>query len=115
MWVPNWAGETLAKIDVHTLKVTYYPLPIHGHPYNTHVDAAHNVWTDVPLGDAIVKLDSKTDQFTVYQLPSRGCGSRHLGLDAARGELWLPCDQSSRVARIQFRAAADIAAQRRAR
>jgi streptogramin lyase/mono/diheme cytochrome c family protein len=111
VWVPNWAGETLAKIDIHTLKVTYYPLPIHGHPYDTHVDAAHNVWTDVPLGDAIVKFDPKTEQWTVYQLPSRGCGSRHLGMDTVRGELWLPCDQSSRVARVQFRSAGEIAAQ----
>ena len=110
VWVPNWAGQTLAKIDIHTLKVTYYPLPIHGHPYNTRVDADHNVWTDVPMADAIAKFDPKTEQWTVYQLPSRGCGSRHLGMDVARGDMWLPCDQSSRVARFQFRTAADIAA-----
>jgi virginiamycin B lyase len=115
VWVPNWGGGTLAKIDIHTLKVRYYPLPVHGHPYNTRVDATHNVWIDVPMADAIVKFEPKTEQWTVYQLPSRGCGSRHLGIDVARSEMWLPCDQSSRVARFQFRTAADIAAQKRER
>ena len=51
------------KIDIHTLKVTYYPLPVHGHPYSVRVDAAHSVWTDVPMADAILKFDPKTEQF----------------------------------------------------
>lgn len=115
VWVPNWAGETLARIDIHTLKVTYYPLPVHGHPYNTRVDNAHNVWTDVPMADVILKFEPKTERWTVYPLPSRGCGSRHLGMDPTRGDMWLPCDQSSRVARFQFRTAADVAAQKRSK
>jgi virginiamycin B lyase len=110
VWVPLWAAEAVAKIDIHTLKVTYYPVPVHGHPYNTRVDAAHNVWTDVPMADAILKFEPKTEGWTVYPLPSHGCGSRHLGMDVKRGEMWLPCDQSSRVARFQFRTAADVAA-----
>jgi streptogramin lyase len=108
VWIPNWADENLAEIDIHTLKVTYHPLPIHGHPYKTAVDKNHNVWADVPLGDAMLKLDHATKRWTIYKLPSHGCGSRHISVDDLRGEVWLPCDQSSKVARFQFRTAEQI-------
>jgi streptogramin lyase len=114
VWVPNWAGQNLAEIDIHTLKVTYHPLPIHGHPYSAAVDKQHNAWAVIPLGDSVVKLDPTTQRWTVYRLPSHGCGSRHFSIDDVRGEVWVPCDQSSRVARFQFRTARQILAQKKA-
>ncbi len=111
VWVPNWGSGVLAGIDIHTRVPTYYPLPVSGHAYSTRVDGRHNVYTDVPNADAIVKLNPLTKRWTVYRLPSHGCGSRHLWWDEARGEAWLPCDQSSRVVRFQFRNAAQVAAQ----
>jgi streptogramin lyase len=114
VWVPNWAGENLAEIDIHTLKVTYHPLPIHGHPYSTAVDKQHYVWADVPLGDSLVRLNPKTGEWTVYRLPSHGCGSRDMSVDNVRSEVWLPCDQSGKVARFQFRTAEQIQAQKTA-
>lgn len=113
VWVPNWAGGTLAGIDIHTRVPTYYPLPVSGHPYSTRVDARHNVYTDVPMADAVVKLDPRTREWTVFRLPSHGCGSRHLWWDDAKSEAWLPCDQSSRVARFQFRTPAQLASHAR--
>ncbi|MEQ1898015.1 MAG: carboxypeptidase regulatory-like domain-containing protein [Vicinamibacterales bacterium] len=113
VWVPNWGSGVLAGIDIHTRVPTYYPLPVSGHAYSTRVDGLHNVYTDVPNADAIVKLNPSTKQWTVFRLPSHGCGSRHMWWDEARGEAWLPCDQSSRVARFQFRSAAQVAAQNR--
>ncbi len=111
VWVPNWGSGVLAGIDIHSRVPTYYPLPVSGHAYSSQVDSRHNVYTDVPNADAIVKLNPMTKQWTVYRMPSHGCGSRHMWWDEARGEAWLPCDQSSRVARIQFRSAAQMAAQ----
>ena len=111
VWVPNWGSGILAGINIQTRVPTYYPLPVSGHPYSTRVDGRHNVYTDVPNADAIVKLNPSTKQWTVFRLPSHGCGSRHLWWDEARGEAWLPCDQSSRVARFQFRSATQVVAQ----
>jgi streptogramin lyase len=112
VWVPNWAGMNLAEIDIHTLKVTYHPLPIHGHPYHAFVDNQHNVWADIPMADSFVKWNPKAQQWTVYKLPSHGCGSRHSSFDDLRGEAWMPCDQSGKVARFQFRTADQIQAQK---
>ncbi len=114
VWVPNWAGSNLAEIDIHTLKVTYHPLPIHGHPYKTTVDNQHNAWASVPAGDSIVKFNPATHGWTVYMLPSHGCGPRHVSFDDRLNEAWLPCDQSSKVARFQFRTAEQIQAQKSA-
>jgi streptogramin lyase len=103
VWVPNWAQSSLAEIDIHTLRVTYHPLPIHVHPYKTIVDRHHNVWTDTSLADAALKFSPATGEWVVYRLPSHGCGSRHMGFDDIRDEAWVACDQASRAARIQFR------------
>jgi len=111
VWVPNWGSGVLAGIDIQTRAPTYYPLPVSGHPYSTQVDGRHNVYADVPNADAIVKLNPATKQWIVYRLPSHGCGSRHMWWDEARGEAWLPCDQSSRVARFQFRSVQQVMAQ----
>ena len=78
------------------------------HPYKTIVDRQHNVWTDTSLADAVLKFDPASGQWTIYRLPSHGCGSRHMGFDDFRGEAWIACDQASKVTRIQFRTADDI-------
>jgi streptogramin lyase len=108
VWVPNWAQSNIAEIQIHTMKVTYHRLPIHVHPYKTIVDRQHNVWTDTSLADAALKFNPASGEWTVYRLPSHGCGSRHMGFDDFRGEAWMACDQSGKVARIQFRTAADV-------
>lgn len=108
VWVPNWAQSNIAEIDIHTLKATYHRLPIHVHPYKTIVDKQHNVWTDTSLADAALKFNPSSGEWTIYRLPSRGCGSRHMGFDDFRGEAWIACDQASKVARFQFRSAEDI-------
>jgi streptogramin lyase len=108
VWVPNWAQSNLAEIDIHTMQVTYHRLPIHVHPYKTIVDRHHNVWTDTSLADAALKFDPSSGNWVVYRLPSRGCGSRHMGFDDFRDEAWIACDQASKVARIQFRTPGEI-------
>ena len=78
------------------------------HPYKTIVDRHHNVWTDTSLADAALKFDPSSGNWVVYRLPSRGCGSRHMGFDDFRDEAWIACDQASKVARIQFRTPGEI-------
>lgn len=108
VWVPSWAQSNITEIDIHTLKTTYHRLPINAHPYKTIVDKNHNVWTDVALADGTLKFNPSTKEWTLYRLPSHGCGSRHMGFDDFRNEAWLACDQASKVARFQFRSADDI-------
>jgi streptogramin lyase len=108
VWIPNWAQSNLAEIDIHSMKVNYHRLPIHVHPYKTIVDKHHNVWTDTSLVDGTLKLNPASGEWTVYRLPSRGCGSRHMGYDDFRDEAWIACDQASKAVRIQFRTADEI-------
>jgi streptogramin lyase len=111
VWVPLWASDYLAEINIHTHRVTYHRLPVKTHPYKTDVDNHHRVWADGQVADAAFEFDPATRRWTTYQLPSRGCSSRHVFFDDVRGELWVPCDQADMVVRVQFRSAADLKAQ----
>jgi streptogramin lyase len=110
VWVPLWAQASIVEINIHTHKVTYHHLPIMTHPYKTTVDRDHNVWTDSGLADSIFRFTPSSQTWTQFRLPSHGCGSRHMSFDDVKGEAWLPCDQSNKVARFQFRSPADLAA-----
>jgi streptogramin lyase len=110
VWVANWWGMNLARIDIKTRKTTYYPLPIHANPYNAVVDKNHVVWTNLMSDDAVARLDPKTEQWTVYKLPSIGTTLRHITVDDARGDVWVPYREASRAARLQFRTQAQLLA-----
>jgi virginiamycin B lyase len=114
VWVANWWGNNLAKIDTKTKKVTYHKLPINANPYNTVVDKNHAVWTNLMSDDAVAKFDPKTEQWTIYKLPSVGTELRHIGFDDQRGEVWVPYRESDRAARLQFRTQAQVDALKRA-
>ena len=108
VWVANWWGGNLARIDTKTRKTTYYSLPISSNPYNTIVDKNHMVWTNLMSDDAIARFDPKTEQWTIYKLPSIGTETRHIAVDDARGEVWVPYRESDRAARLQFRTQAQL-------
>jgi streptogramin lyase len=110
VWVPNWAQTTLAEININTHQVTYHKLPIQTHPYKTIVDKNHNVYTDSGMADAVFRFTPSTQQWTMFRYASHGCGSRHISFDDYKGELWLPCDQSNKVIRFQFRTAEEVRA-----
>jgi streptogramin lyase len=114
VWVPNWAGSNIAEIDIHSLHVTYHKLPVTGNAYKTDLDNQHNVYASVPLADSLVKYDPATKSWTVYPFATHGCGPRHVSVDRIRGEVWVPCDQASKVQRFQFRTAAQIRSQKTA-
>jgi streptogramin lyase len=108
VWVPNWAQSELTEININTHQVSYHKLPIQTHPYKTIVDPQHNVWTDSGLADAVFRFTPATQQWQMFRYASHGCGSRHISFDDYKGELWLPCDQSNKVIRFQFRTAVEI-------
>ena len=82
VWVGNYSGQNLMRINIETMKTTFYPAPRMGlNPYMVAVDASHNVWVSFHGGDEVGKFDPKTEKWTaLYSWPSRGTGLRHLGL-----------------------------------
>jgi len=104
VWVPNNAASNLAKINIHTLDTKYYP--VEGNPYFVTVDKESNVWTNLFIDAKVGRFNPRTEQWTYYTLPSR-CESRNISVDDIRGDVWVPCANTSRVIRLQFRTAAD--------
>jgi streptogramin lyase len=107
VWVPNNAASNLAKINIHTLETKYYP--VEGNPYFVTVDKDSNVWTNLFIDAKVGKFNPRTEQWTYYTLPSR-CESRNISVDDIRGDVWVPCANTSRVIRLQFRTAEQIGA-----
>ncbi len=113
VWVANWWGSNLAKIDIHTLEATYYHLPIGAHPYATVVDRNHMVWTNLSSDDAVARFNPDTEEYTIFKLPSLGAELRHIAVDNAGGpDVWVVYREASRAARIQFRTEAQLQAAR---
>ena len=107
VWVPNNAGNNLAKININTLETTYYP--VQGNPYFVTVDKDSNVWTNLFADARVARFNPRTEQWTYFTLPSR-CESRNIAVDDIRGDVWVPCANTSRVIRLQFRTAEQIQA-----
>jgi len=109
VWVPNNAGNNLARINIHTLETKYYPL--RGNPYFVTVDRHSNVWTNLFADAKVARLNPRTEEWTHFTLPSR-CESRNIAIDDIRSDVWVPCANTSRVIRLRLRTAAEIEALR---
>ncbi|MCY4077987.1 MAG: carboxypeptidase regulatory-like domain-containing protein [Acidobacteria bacterium] len=115
VWVANWWGSNLARIDINTLEATYYHLPVGAHPYATVVDRNHMVWTNLSSDDAVARFDPGTEEYTIFRLPSLGAELRHIAVDDAGGpDVWVVYREASRAARIQFRTEAQLQSARAA-
>jgi streptogramin lyase len=111
VWVANWWGENLAKIDIHTSEVTQYPVPSkHSGPYAAVVDKNHIVWVNMMNNDSVGRFDPKIEEWTEYMLPTRGAESRHIAVldKAGSTTVVVPYWRASKVARLQFRTRQDI-------
>jgi streptogramin lyase len=102
VWVPNWWGRNLAKIDTKTRAVTYYKPPIDVQPYFLAIDRNHIVWMNLTNDDHVAAFDPSSEQWTFYRLPLNGCESRHISVDDRTGDVWVPCYRASAVLRLQF-------------
>ncbi len=106
VWVGDFWGGNLAKIDIHTLKTTLYPYP---KPtpgtYDVVVDSHHMVWANLFNGDAVARFDPKTETWTEFPLPTRGVEMRHIAFTEQNGttEIILSYFRAGKVARMQFR------------
>jgi len=104
--VPNYAGQTLLRINSRTLKTTFYKAPQWGiNPYMAAVDSRGNVWMNLQNSDDLAKFDPKTEKWTFYSWPTRGTSPRGLHLMDRNGTLQLSITywNASRVARMVIR------------
>jgi streptogramin lyase len=106
-----WLGEIfkgkLAKIDIHTKKVTEYDMPDgqYSYPYTARVDKHHNVWIALEGEERIAKFNPTTEKFTEYPLPSLGSEYRYIDLDPSTEPptIWLAGFALNKITRVQFR------------
>jgi streptogramin lyase len=114
VWVCDWWGGSLAKIDTQTLKVTLIPLPRPEvqEPYQAVVDKDHNVWVNLMNSDEVIKFDPKTSKWTEYPFPTLGAETRYISMLEHDGkmEIILPYSRARRVARMTLRSKEDIQA-----
>ena len=115
VWVADYWGGNLARIDIHTMKTSFYPYPKpRPGTYDAVVDANHMVWTNLLNGDAIAKYDPKTEQWTEYPLPTHGIEMRHIAVSNHEGrtQVILSYFRAGKVAKVEFRTKEDIQALR---
>lgn len=116
VWVALWWGNALAKIDIRTHKVAYYRYPGPGFPglYDTVIDKKGLVWMNMMNADAVARFDPKTEKWTEFPLPSRATENRFVAIDDRKDpvEVWIPYWRTHKIARIQFRTAEQLRAQR---
>ena len=117
VWVANWWGNNLAKIDASTHQVTHYNYPQAGHfpgIYDTVVDKNGMVWMNLMNTDRVARFDPATERWTEFQLPTLGTETRFVAVDnhKAQVEVWVPYWRTHKLARIQFRTAEQLRAQR---
>jgi streptogramin lyase len=106
VWFTEFFADRIAKVDIHTRKVTEYPVPhMYTQPYAITVDDKHMVWFTMLSADRIAKFNPFTEKFTEYALPTLGTEIRHIQIDNTTNPptVWLPYDRTNKIARIQFR------------
>ena len=112
VWVCDWWGGTLAKIDIHTRQATIVPLPDpdNQQPYHAAVDNDHNVWINMMNSDTVLKYDPKSSQWTEYPLPTLGAETRYISILERNGskELVIPYSRAHKVAVMTFRTKEDL-------
>ncbi len=117
VWVADWWGDNLVKIDIKTNKaLAYYNYPGAGYAgvYSTVVDKNGMVWINLTNADRVTRFDPKTEKWTTFQLPSLGTETRFIAVDNRKDtvEVWTPYWRTNRIARIQFRTKEQLQAQR---
>ena len=108
IWLADWWGDNLVKIDVKSNKVLkYYQYPGTGFVgvYSTVIDKNGMVWINLTNADRVARFDPKTEKWTTFMLPSIGTETRFIAVDDRKDpvEVWTPYWRTSRLARIQFR------------
>src|ERR1700704_3834072 len=113
LWVGNSWGSSLARIDTKTMQTTIIPFPDSAYqPYHIVVDQNHNVWGNLWTADRITKYDPAKNEWTMFDLPTRGTEIRHISLLEQNGvtKVTVPIYRDSKMGVMTLRSEADLAA-----
>jgi virginiamycin B lyase len=105
LWIPSYAANALVRLDPATGRTTAYDLPRKdAAPYVVKVAGA-TIWIGTNASDEVYAFDTRSRQFRVYPLPTRGAVIRHMVVDPRNGDLWLAYGASpgipARIARLR--------------
>jgi streptogramin lyase len=106
VWWSNWFGQSIARVNIRTREVKYYNAPLPNvSPYAMAADKDGMLWVAFPNDDRVARLDPRTQQWTVYNLPSHGTNTRFIAVDNRRDsvEVWEASFMTSKVVRLQYR------------
>jgi virginiamycin B lyase len=97
-----WAGK-VGRIDPKTLAVEEFDPPLSG-PRRLRFDAGGTLWIPAFGDGALVKLDTRTMQYTTYDMPRLSPGESEapyaVAVDPRRQEVWITANMSDRLFRF---------------
>jgi streptogramin lyase len=116
LWVANYAGNNLLRVDTRTRETKFYAAPMPGMAtYDVGIDRLHRVWAGLQNGDEVARFDPDSAKWTIYSLPVKGISPRSLVVVERDGqtEVVIPANDANRVMRMIVRTEADVAELRR--
>jgi streptogramin lyase len=113
LWIPNFFGNTLVRIDTRSKTVKYYPVPYPAmNPYEAVVDSKGRVWVTFQNSDELGRFDPPTGSWTIYSYPTKGMAQRQNHMYEKDGLLQFisASGASHRVGKMVMRSAQDVQA-----
>lgn len=115
VWVPNFFGNTLLRIDTKTKALKYYAVPYPAmNPYEAAVDSNHQVWVTFQNSDEMGRFDPNTGSWTMFSWPTKGMSQRQNHMLERNGVLQFVSASGAahRVGRMVMRSERDVQALR---
>ena len=115
LWVPNFYGNSLVRIDTRTKAVKYIAVPSSGmNPYEAAVDSKGRVWVTFQNSDEMGRYDPAAGTWTMYSYPTKGMAQRQNHMYERNGVLQFisASGPSHRVGKFVIRSAKDVQALR---
>jgi virginiamycin B lyase len=113
LWIPNFFGNTLVRIDTRSKAVKYYSVPYPAmNPYEAVVDSKGHVWVTFQNSDELGRFDPATASWTIYSYPTKGMAQRQNHLYEKDGVLQFisASGASHRVGKMVMRSAQEVQA-----
>ena len=111
VWIPNFYGNTVLRIDTKTKALKYYAVPFPAmNPYEGAMDSQHRVWVTFQNSDEMGRLNTETGTWTMYSWPTKGMAQRQNHMLERDGVLQFVSASglSHRVGRMVMRTEKDL-------
>jgi virginiamycin B lyase len=115
LWVTNFYGNTIMRIDTRTQALKYYTAPYPAmNPYEAVVDSKHRLWVTFQNSDELGRFDPDTESWTIFSWPTKGMQQRQNHMLERDGVLQFASASGAahRVGRMVMRSERDVQALR---